>query len=100
MPNQSLRSVADLKAKEIDVLRAIRSVQNGERLFLADPFRFLREHGFTIEPSLTDRLTKLQPRLAAPNSQLYDRIQRGDVKPLGTLHIVSLGLKDVQDPTA
>jgi len=99
MAHPPLRTIADLKASEIDVLQAIRRVPNGERLFLADPVRFLRENGFTVDAGLVDRLTKLQSKLAAPNTALYDRIQRGDVKPLGTLHIVSLGLSGVQDPT-
>ena len=81
------------------MLQAIRSVPNGARLFLADPFRFLREHGFHVEPTLTERLGRLQPKLTKPNANLYDRIQRGEVKPLGRLHIRSLGLADVQDPT-
>jgi hypothetical protein len=100
MAQPPLRTIADFKTAEIAVLQAIRGVPNGERLFLADPFRFLREHGFTIDPTLIDRLTKLQPKLASPNTDLYDRIQRGDFKPLGTLHIVSLGLTGVRDPAS
>jgi hypothetical protein len=99
MAHPPLRTIADLEAAEIDVLQAIRGVPNGARLFLSDPFRFLREHGFTVEASLVERLNKLQPKLAPPNTGLYDRIQRGDFKPLGTVRIVSLGLHGVQDPT-
>jgi hypothetical protein len=100
MAKPPLRTISDFKTAEIEVLETIRAVPNGERLFLADPFRFLREHGFTVDATFVDRLTKLQPKLASPNTDLYDRIQRGDFKPLGTLHIVSLGLTGVQDPTS
>jgi hypothetical protein len=68
-------------------------------LFLADPFRFLREHGFAVETTLVDQLTKMQPKLAVPHTVLYDRVRRGDVPKSVTIHIRSLGLTNVKDAT-
>jgi hypothetical protein len=99
MTDQLLRTLADLKAHEVDVLQAIRSAPNGSNLFLADPFRFLREHGFAVQPTLVQQLTGLQPKLAVPNTALYDRIRQGNARPSLTIHIRSLGLANVQEPT-
>jgi hypothetical protein len=100
MADKLLRTLQDLKTHESDVLQAIRGVPNGSNLFLADPFRFLREHGFGVQPTLVQQLTRLQPKLAAPNTALYERIRQGNVRPSLTIHIRSLGLANVQEPTS
>jgi len=45
------------------------------------------------------QLSKMRPKLAVPNTALYDRVQRGDVPKSVTIHIRSLGLTNVKDAT-
>ncbi len=48
----TIASIDEFQQREPDILVAINAAPHGAELFLADPFRFLGEHGFTIPPAL------------------------------------------------
>ncbi len=95
----TMTTVVDFHHKEPDMLAAINRVPHGAELFLADPFRFLGEHGFAVSPALRDELVSRAPALAKVPTHLYDGIAARGASLLGkptgdiTWHISSLGVQ-------
>jgi len=94
----NIASIDEFHQHEPDILAAINAAPHGAELFLADPFRFLSEHGFAIPPALKTQLQSRAPALGKVPTQLYDRIAAGGASLVGdpsdniTWHISSLGV--------
>jgi len=97
-PQTTMATVTDFQQQEARILTAINSAANGAQLFLADPFRFLSEHGLAVSPELQAQLRSRAPALAKTPTQLYDSIAAGRASLFGdptsdiTWHISSLGV--------
>ena len=95
----TIGSVAELQQRETDMLATINGVPHGAELFLADPFRFLNEHGYTVSCGLQSQLVAAAPALAKAPKQRYDGIAAGRASFAGDYtvnmvwHIRSLGVK-------
>ena len=90
-----IATVAELN--QPNIVAAINDVPRGAEMFIADPFRFLSEHGFPVSPELQAELLKNAPALANTPKQLYDRIAAGSAALIGnttlnvTWHITTKG---------
>jgi hypothetical protein len=97
--NVVLGSLTDLNRAEAQVLDVINRETRGGEMFLVDPIRFLREHGFDVGPALEADLKAKLPLDKLP-SHLYEDIRAGKasvVKGVGpkltikSIRIESLG---------
>ena len=94
----TIASIDELHQHQADVLTTINAAPQGAELFLADPFRFLSEHGYTIPSALQAQLQNRASALTKSPTALYDRIAAGSASLLGgpaagiTWHITDLGV--------
>lgn len=72
-----LKSLADLQSHEVPILKTIEATRHGAELFLADPVRFLREHGFPLTPEAEAELRRTLPAVEKTPIALYDGIREG-----------------------
>ena len=97
-PPTTIASVTEFHQNEPDILAVINRVPRGAELFIADPFRFLSEHGFALSPGLQQELQKRAPLLAKTPKDRYDGIEKGNVALIDshipiTWYIRSLGVE-------
>jgi hypothetical protein len=95
-----LHSIKDLGGAEPHIIDAINRETRGSELFLVDPLRFLREHGFHVGAALESDLRRLLPLGKLP-AHLYDGIRAGKAsvvsgasptKSVRTMRIERLGI--------
>jgi hypothetical protein len=93
----TIGSVADFQHHEPAMLTAINATPSGPELFIADPFRFLEEHGYPVSAAMQGQMEKAAPALAQTPKQSYDDIAAGRASlvadPTITWHIRTLGVK-------
>jgi hypothetical protein len=95
----TLGNVSEFSQHEPAMLAVINGAANGPELFLADPFRFLGEHGYVVSAALQAQMESAAPALAKTPKQLYNGIAAGRASLTGhstlniTWHIRSLGVK-------
>jgi len=96
---RTIASINEFQQHEPDMLAVINGAPNGADLFIADPFRFLNEHGYAVSPALQAQMERAAPALAKTPKHLYDGIAArrtslaGDSTLNITWHIRSLGVK-------
>jgi hypothetical protein len=94
----TIATVTALNQHGPDILAAINGAPRGAELFIADPFRYLSEHGFAVSPAVQAELQKSAPALAKTPKELYDGIEAGRAALISnatlpvTWHISSLGV--------
>jgi hypothetical protein len=94
----AIASVADFQQHQPDMLAVINASSQSAQLFIADPFRFLSEHGFTVSPALQTEMQNRAPALARVHKEMYDRVAAGSASLSGgatddvTYHIRTLGV--------
>lgn len=71
-----LETLQDLHRAEADILEIIAREPRGGEMFLVDPLRFLREHGFAASAALEAELKK-HLRVERLPSHLYDEVKAG-----------------------
>jgi hypothetical protein len=93
----TIGSVADFQQHEPAMLAAINASPSGPELFIADPFRFLAEHGYPVSAAMQGQMKNAAPALSKTPTQLYDGIAAGRARlvddPTITWHIRTLGVK-------
>jgi hypothetical protein len=72
-----------LAAHEREVLQAIEETPHGALLFLADPLRFLTEHGFEIDERVAAELARELPQLPEVSPGPYEDVKAGAVAMAG-----------------
>jgi hypothetical protein len=70
----TIASISEFQQHEPDMLAVINGAPHGADLFIADPFRFLNEHGYTVTPALQAQMERAAPALAKMPKHLYDGI--------------------------
>lgn len=78
-----LATVKALAAHEREVLQVIAETPQGALLFLADPLRFLKEHGFAVDERFAAELTRRLPRLPEVSPGRYEDVRAGKVAMAG-----------------
>jgi hypothetical protein len=95
----AIGNVIEFQQHEPTMLAVINRAPHGPELFMADPFRFLSEHGYAVSPALQAQMENAAPALPKTPKQLYDGIAAGRASLVGdstvhiTWHIRSLGVK-------
>jgi hypothetical protein len=94
-----LATVKALAAQEREVLQAIEETPHGALLFLADPLRFLKEHGFEIDERLAAELARGLPHLPEVSPGPYEDVQAGKVAMAAwRVRIRSLAIPETDEP--
>jgi hypothetical protein len=84
---ERIARIEDLPRYEARILRMVEATPYGALLFLADPPRFLHEHGFHVEEGFREQLAKAAPGWR-DRARAYDEILAG--KALACRHDVRL----------
>jgi hypothetical protein len=89
-------SLAELRAREPEILARLRALPNGERLFLIHPLRALADAGVALDDEATAAILRLHPNLAAMPALPYDAVKSSRLPQRG--HVRLLGLFRWEDP--
>ena len=86
----TISSLRELQEREIEILRRIRAIPNGERLFLANPFLLLAGVGVELAPEVREALSRRHPNLSGLTSTAYIFLK--EASPRQSIRVTLQGL--------
>ena len=75
LPPIEIRSFAELRRKEPEILHRIAEAPNGGNLFMLHPFRLFADIGVRLTPELEAELVRRLPELSGLSPTPYDALK-------------------------